>query len=217
MKTKTSGDSILWASALCEKTTRWFERAKAALVGELPCRQGCSHCCVGLFPVTILDRRVVRHGLRLMAHQERRAIEEKAIRQVGMLAAASARLARDPFIDDWPDEETDRLAEQFCALPCPALNSDGSCSVYAFRPLVCRSMGIPAEVDGVVHGACAVQTSVPLIRLSPALRREETCLLEAEAEALSLLRRAEGAQGEELLLPYAFLPDDTDAPVREAT
>ena len=79
-------------------------------------------------------------------------IEQKAIRQVGMLAASSVRLTRDPYIDDWPDEDIDRLVGQFEALPCPALNSDGSCSVYAFRPLVCRSMGIPSEVDGVVHG-----------------------------------------------------------------
>lgn len=79
-------------------------------------------------------------------------------------------------------------------------------------------MGIPSEVDGVVHGACAVQTSVPLVRLSQSLRREETCLVEAEADALALLRQGEGAQGEELLLPYAFLPDDAaDGLIRQAT
>lgn len=153
-----------------------------------------------------------------MNHQERQAIEQKAVCQAGMLTAASARLARHPFVDDWPDEDTDRLLGLFDSLPCPALKSDGSCSVYAFRPLVCRSMGIPSEVDGVVHGACAVQTSVPLVRLSQSLRREETCLVEAEADALALLRQGEGAQGEELLLPYAFLPDDAaDGLIRQAT
>ena len=78
-------------------------------------------------------------------------------------------------------------------------------------------MGIPSEVDGVVHGACAVQTSVPLIRLSQTLRGEETRLVEAEADALALLRQAEGTQGDELLLPYAFLPDDAGRPVQPAS
>ena len=78
-------------------------------------------------------------------------------------------------------------------------------------------MGIPSEVDGVVHGACAVQTAVPLVRLSQTLRREETCLVEAETDTLALLRQAEGAQGEELLLPYAFLPVVADGLIRRAT
>ena len=92
------------------------------MVGELPCRKGCSSCCVGLLPVTILDREEIRRGLRSMTHQERRVIEQEAIRQVDMLAASSVRLTRHPFIDDWPDEDIDRLVGQFDALPCPALN-----------------------------------------------------------------------------------------------
>jgi Fe-S-cluster containining protein len=214
LKTRFPGDSNPRGSTLFDKTTRWFERARAALVAELPCRQGCFHCCLGLFPVTILDRQEIRRGLRSLVDQERRAIEQEARRQVSMLAASSARLARHPFIDDWPDEETNRLMEQFDRLPCPALKSDGSCSVYAFRPLVCRSMGIPSEVDGVVHGACAVQTSVPLIRVPEILRREETRLVESEADAIARLRQEERVPGEELLSPYAFLPDDVERLVR---
>lgn len=201
-------DAIRWPSGLFERTTHWFHRAKAALAAELPCRQGCSHCCVGLFSVTILDRREIQRGLRSLAVEERLKIERLAGRQVGLLSAAAARLHRHPFIDDWPDEETDRLLEQFDGLPCPALKSDGSCSLYAFRPLVCRSMGIPVEVEGLVHGACGIQTSVPLIQVSRALRQEENLLARAEAEELARLREDLGTEGEELLLPYAFLPDD---------
>ena len=204
-------------SPLYEKTTRWFERATASLVGELPCRRGCSHCCVGLFPVTILDRQEIRRGLRFLPHEDRLVIEQKAAEQVSLLSASTARLTDHPFIDDWPDRDTDRLVKQFENLPCPALKSDGRCGVYAFRPLVCRSMGIPPEVAGVVHGACGIQTSVSLIRLSPALRREETVLAGAEADELALLRQELGSQGEELLLSYAFLPDPDDGPCRRAT
>jgi len=205
------------ASTLYEKTTSWFERAKASLVGELPCRLGCSHCCVGLFPVTILDRQEIRRGLRLLPQADRLVIEQKAAEQVRLLADSAARLANHPFIDDWPDQELDRLVKLFERLPCPALQVDGSCSVYAFRPLVCRSMGLPSEVEGVVQGACAVQTAVPLIRLSPTLRCEENLLARGEADELALLRRDLGAEGEELLLPYAFLPDDAQGSAQPPT
>jgi hypothetical protein len=87
------------------------------------------------------------------------------------------------------------------------LEQDGSCGLYEFRPLTCRSMGVPPD-DGVcVSGACAVQTAVPLIRLSKTIREGENHLARMEAEEIEVLRRYEGAEGEELLLPYAFLPD----------
>lgn len=199
-------------STLFQKTTHWFERAKAALLDDLPCRQGCFHCCVGLFPVTILDRQEIQRGLRSLPHEQRRAIEQKAAQQAGLLSASAPQLAHNRFIDDWPDRDTDSLVERYRELPCPALKSDGSCSLYAFRPLACRSMGIPSDIDGAVHGACAIQTSVPLIRLSRTLRQEEDLLAGAEAEQLMQLRHQQGAQGEELLLPYAFLPDAADGP-----
>ncbi|HSA60658.1 MAG TPA: YkgJ family cysteine cluster protein [Nitrospiraceae bacterium] len=195
---------------LFEKTTHWFERAKAALLGDLPCRQGCSHCCVGLFPVTILDRQEIRRGLRSLPHEERRAIEQKAVEQAAMISASAPQLAHNRCIDRWPDRDIDNLVERYREMPCPALNPEGSCSLYAFRPLACRSMGIPPETDGVVQGACAIQTFVPLIRLSRTLREEEDRLASAEAEQLARLHHQEGTEGEELLLPYAFLPGAPD-------
>jgi hypothetical protein len=73
-------------------------------------------------------------------------------------------------------------------------------------------MGIPWETGGTVQGACAVQTSVPLIRLSQFLRQEEDRLAEEETSQLMHLRRQSGATGEELFMPYAFLPDTTAKP-----
>lgn len=124
-----------------------------------------------------------------------------------MIEKSAPTLARNRFIDDWPDPDIDSLVERYRALPCPALHSDGSCSLYAFRPLTCRSMGIPSETEGTVQGACAVQTSVPLIRLSRSLRQEEDRLAGEETSQLMHLRRQIGAAGEELFIPYAFLPE----------
>jgi hypothetical protein len=66
-------------------------------------------------------------------------------------------------------------------------------------------MGVPQD-DGIrVSGACAVQTAVPLIRVSKAFREEENHLAGMEAEEIEALRLRTGIVGEELFLPYAFI------------
>ena len=167
--------------------------------------------------MTILDRQEIQRGLHTISSDQRQAIEERATRQARMIEASAPQLAGHPFIDHWPDRDTDVLVERFRELPCPALEADGSCSLYKFRPLACRSMGIPVESDGIVQGACAIQTSVPLIRLSPSFRHEEDRLAGEEAEELAQLRGRQGMSGEELLLPYAFLSDFMEDPTKEVT
>ncbi|MBH0180018.1 MAG: hypothetical protein HP491_19695 [Nitrospira sp.] len=217
MRANASNDPVPLSSSLFDKTADWFERAKSALGDNLPCGRGCSHCCVGLFPVTTLDRQEIQRGLRTIPSEQRQAIEVKAARQARMIEASAPQLVRHPFIDHWHDRDTDVVVEQFRELPCPALETDGSCSLYEFRPLTCRSMGIPVESEGIVQGACAIQISVPLIRLSPSLRHEEDRLAGEEAEQLVQLRDRQKMPGEELLLPYAFLPDVFEEPVKEVT
>ena len=73
------------------------------------------------------------------------------------------------------------MVTEFHNHPCPALEPNGRCGVYHHRPLVCRSMGIPTEDRGLVHGACEVQTFIPILRLPSAFREEEDRLVQEEA------------------------------------
>jgi hypothetical protein len=66
-------------------------------------------------------------------------------------------------------------------------------------------MGIPTEECGVTHGACEVQTFIPIVRLPSAFREEEHRLAQEEAASLDALRQATGSTGEEVFLPYGFL------------
>lgn len=192
---------------LFAQSEQWFHRAQAALLGALPCRRGCHHCCIGPFAITILDAAELQRGLPTLPKQVREDIEERARKQIATFESAFPRLTATPFLDTWPDSEIDRLASQFAGFPCPALDGDGACLVYPFRPLTCRTMGIPAERDGLVEGACDVQTAIPLIRLTPSLREEERQLAEQEADDIAALREAQPGVGEEVLLAYGFLPD----------
>jgi Fe-S-cluster containining protein len=132
-------------------------------------------------------------------------IEGRAAEQVSALESAQPKLKESPYLDRWPDSNIDRLVTEFHDYPCPALDEDGLCTLYEYRPLTCRSMGIPTEEKGMVTGACEVQTFVPIVRLSAALRTEADALSLQEAQTLDGYTSLARLAGEELLLPYGFL------------
>jgi len=194
---------------LYQKTDHWFQRATAALLGEVPCRLGCTSCCIGPFPITLLDVQTLQQGLAALPPDHRHRIEQRAIEQTAAMEAAFPQLSHSDLLDNWSDQEIDRLVTEFHDHPCPALETDGRCGVYDHRPLVCRSMGIPIEVRGLAHGACEVQTFIPILRLPASFREEEARLAQEEAASLDALRRTTGSTGEEVFLPYGFLHRET--------
>lgn len=195
------------ATRLAARADQWFTRARAAVLDHLPCQRGCHQCCLGPFAVTVLDVDRLQQGLRELAPDTRAKILERAHGQVEAMEVAFPRLRTTPFLDHWGEVDLDLLAGQFQTEPCPALQPDGSCGVYAWRPATCRLMGIPHEQDGLVQGACQVQTSVPILRLPDALRAEETAFAHHESGAIAALQLLTNSDGEEVLLPYGFLPD----------
>ena len=189
---------------------QWFNRARAALLGALPCQRGCCRCCVGSFAITLLDVDTLQEGLATLPPETRLCIEQRAREQAEAMEAVYPRLKKSRDVSEWEDDQLDHLAEHFADLPCPALAADGSCHIYDFRPFTCRTTGIPVEHDGVVHGACEVQTAVPLIKLSHIVRTQEDDLAAREAHALHTRRISTDrlAESEEVFLPYGFLNNE---------
>lgn len=192
---------------LYDHTDQWFQRATAALLNEVPCRPGCTSCCIGPFPITILDIDMLQQGLDGLPPDRRHRIEQRAIAQTTAMEAAFPQLDQTELLDTWSDLEIDRLVTTFGHHPCPALEADGRCGVYQHRPLVCRSMGIPIEDRGMAHGACEVQTFIPILRLPSSFREEEDRLAQEETISLETFRKATGSTGEEVFLPYGFLAE----------
>ena len=201
---------------LYQKTDHWFQRASATLLGEVPCRLGCTSCCIGPFPITLLDIDTLQQGLAALPADHRNRIEQRAIEQTAAMETAFPQLDQSDLLDNWSDQDIDRLVTAFHHQPCPALETDGRCGVYHHRPLACRSMGIPTEDRGLAHGACEVQTFIPILRLPYAFREEEHRLAQEEAASLDALRLATGSTGEEVFLPYGFLPRETREHARKA-
>ena len=200
-----AGFTPLNPAPLYQKTDHWFQRASDALLGEVPCRLGCTSCCIGPFPITLLDIHTLRQGLAALPPEHRHRIEQRAIEQTAAMETAFPQLTHNDLLDHWSDQDIDRLATAFQDHPCPALETDGHCGIYDHRPLACRSMGIPTEDRGLAHGACEVQTFISILRLPSAFREEEHRLAQEEAASLDALRLATGSTGEEVFLPYGFL------------
>lgn len=190
----------------------WFRRARAGILEAIPCRQGCSHCCMGSFPITVLDAIELRRGLASLGSSVREDVVRRARGQASNIEESFPRLQSSPFLDEWSQPEIDAAVDHLGELPCPALNSSGACEVYSFRPMTCRMMGIPVEQNGQVQGACEVQTFVPIKRVPRALRDEEDQLAAQEQTALDSLAPTLPVQREEVLLPYGFLLDRMTLP-----
>jgi len=197
------------SASLQKRTDNWFRRASAALLGQVPCRTGCSHCCIGPFAITGLDTLMLQEGLKQLPADERRDIEACASEQAALMERAFPALKHSPWLDSWSDQDIDRLVTQFQTTPCPALGEDGRCRLYEYRPLVCRSMGIPVEEGPRTQGACAVQTFVPIVRLSAAIRAEEQSLADQEGTVLKRWRMETGSEGDDIFVAYGFLADGT--------
>ena len=203
-------------TTLARKTDDWFRRASGSLLSQVPCRAGCSNCCIGLFPITRLDVHLLEEGLSHLTSDQRHDIAGRARVQIAALEASYPRLKFSPSIDGWSDTDIDQAVSTFHDMPCPALDEDGLCSLYAHRPLACRSMGIPMRQDSRVNGACEVQTFVPIVRLPSSLAAEEETLAALEAAELAALPDV-ASEGEELMLPYGFVSTPMAVPSQGET
>ena len=115
----------------------------------LVCRPGCFECCIGPFAITSLDAARLREGLAELQEVD----PGRAARVRARATEAVERLKRD-----YPGDTLARvLAEDEAAENdvCPALDPEaGTCDLYAWRPITCRTFGPPVHFAGEALGVC---------------------------------------------------------------
>jgi Fe-S-cluster containining protein len=99
--------------ALVDKVDGFVASTSARRGADLHCQKGCEACCHVSLSVGPIEAAAVREGLRALPAEARARVRSRGRNQ------------------------PPHGAEPRCAL----LEDDGSCSVYAQRPLVCRSQG----------------------------------------------------------------------------
>src|SRR5687767_9515719 len=107
---------------LTAKVDAFFARVEARHGADLACAVGCSDCCHARLTITGIEAAAVTEAVVAMPDGER---------------AVLGALARRPV------DPTDPR--------CAALDDDGRCRVYAARPLVCRSHGVPIRTVAPGH------------------------------------------------------------------
>ncbi|MEW6336204.1 MAG: YkgJ family cysteine cluster protein [Acidobacteriota bacterium] len=144
--------------------------------GHLVCRLGCIECCIGPFEITALDAHRLRRGSRLLE-----SVDAATASRLIARAGAQWRVLAGEFPGHTasgmlgPDE---REREEFFAshsdLPCPALDPEtGACVVYAYRPISCRTFGLPIHCAGELLAPCrlnfvgAAADDVPACAIDP--------------------------------------------------
>ncbi|MBI4917599.1 MAG: YkgJ family cysteine cluster protein [Acidobacteria bacterium] len=124
---------------------------------HLACRLGCTECCIGVFDITALDAARLTRGVAAL-HLADPARSRRLVEQ----ARARWELIAPEFPGDrgsggLADDEA-RRAEHFARFadtPCPALDPrTGACVVYAWRPLTCRTFGLPVRFGAEVVPPC---------------------------------------------------------------
>ncbi len=163
--------------ALLDEAGTWFERATAAHAGDVRCRRGCDACCRGLFDVSPLDAALIAEGVRGGDAATRAALVARAAEALATVAELAPGWHAPWRIGDLGVARFDALCDALLDAPCPALDGDGACRIYAYRPLVCRIHGLPMfdpAANRDCGGACPL--NAPLFGLDAEALRARPAL-----------------------------------------
>lgn len=127
------------------------DAARAAeLAGDrLVCRPGCDECCHGPFAITALDARRLERGLHALRWDDparSRAVEARVEAAAESLSGSFPGDLETGFITG-DEASTQRFMRRHSSVPCPALDpGTGTCDLYGYRPVMCRTFGPPSRV-----------------------------------------------------------------------
>jgi Fe-S-cluster containining protein len=169
----------------------------------LACRPGCSHCCHGVFAINQLDALRLRNGLAETEKTDPARAARIRKRALDTVARLSPEYPGDPatgLLDEAEDAEDCKRWDEFANdEPCPVLDpATGTCELYEFRPVMCRTFGPPLKAEDGDLGVCdlcfdgATEAEIEAAEMKPDPDNLEPALL-AELE------KTTGARGETII------------------
>ncbi len=115
-----------------------FRRVLDEQPGAMQCRLGCTLCCQGLFEISAADLVVLMEGLRQL---DREALVDLVRKSLGSIERLD-----HPDLSNLDEAGKREFFDGPAAVePCPALSSEGACTIYSHRPLLCRTFGLPVR------------------------------------------------------------------------
>jgi Fe-S-cluster containining protein len=142
----------------------WFSACLQAGGSALACRGGCSACCRALFDITLLDAWLLKQAFSALPGDVQIRVLSRCRPRLSELCQRWPELKPPYLLNALPEEEWTSMAEDD-PTPCPLLDEDGYCLVYAARPMTCRLHGLPnidtsgEDFDGTV---CTLHAGDPM-------------------------------------------------------
>ena len=165
--------------------------------GHMACRVGCTHCCLGPFNIAALEAARLVRGLAALTLRHPGTASASIERASGQWEQMIAAFPGDPITGVLTDDETARAVffARFEDVPCPALDpASGSCQVYRWRPLACRTYGLPVRYGSEVLEPCPFNfRAVPLVVVAAATVEPDADDREGSLQGLA---RKAGVMGE---------------------
>ncbi len=121
----------------------WYAGAATAYPEHVRCGKGCSGCCRGLFDITLLDAALLQYGFARLPESVRCTVLVKAKQRLEQLQRRWPELSPPFILNLRPETEWEELMPDDDETPCPLLDDNGHCLVYAYRPMTCRLHGMP--------------------------------------------------------------------------
>lgn len=131
---------------LLEEVDGWFQRLLEQFPNRIFCKKGCSHCCRGLFDITLLDALLLQKGFENLPQREQERVIHRTERVISSVRQIWPDFASPWLLNSYPEEQHILAMPEEDENPCVLLDDDGCCLVYAHRPMTCRLNGIP-QVD----------------------------------------------------------------------
>jgi Fe-S-cluster containining protein len=122
-------------SRILGRADEFFRSVAESQPQNLQCGRGCSLCCYGLFEIGSADIPIMAEGLAKM-HPARRKMVVARAREI-------METSEHPSLRDCSPIEKEKFFDRTASTACPNLNEAGECLMYAHRPLVCRTFGLP--------------------------------------------------------------------------
>ena len=127
-----------------------FARIQQTYPDCVKCHTGCADCCHALFDLTLIEALYINHHVNKKYPIGKKALLiEKcniADRKIYKLKKAAYKDFKSKI------NETEILMKMATErVRCPLLNDQNMCALYEYRPITCRTYGIPTSIGGIGH------------------------------------------------------------------
>lgn len=190
--------------ALVMKVESFVAQVATRRAKDLTCKRGCDACCHAWLSVSEVEAEQVKAGLMALTPEQRTRVRARGERE----------LLRERELAQAEASGEQELQSELPSPRCAMLEDDGSCAIYAFRPLVCRTQGhalrypndfIPTEAV-LLRTKTGDVTWCPLNYTTTPPRSEDVLDAERVDQILALIARRH-APDEEAALTRAGLSE----------